>query len=102
MVATGNGARGGGFGCMAAPHGGERHPSSAASDQSQDACYVSPRSLTGWSRGVLFQRISRKVRAPLGALPGNAWASPVRRRTTDSATENTPPMALTGTGKGEM
>jgi hypothetical protein len=32
--------------------------------------------------GVLEHR-SRKVRAPLGALPGNAWASPTLRRTDD-------------------
>ena len=51
--------------------------------------YVSQRSPTGWSRAVFVECCSRKVRAPLGALPGNAWASPTSvGAMTDSATEN--------------
>jgi hypothetical protein len=39
--------------------------------------------------------ISRKVRAPQGKSPGNAWARESEsRRVTDSATEKTPPMAF--------
>src|SRR4029079_3743165 len=71
---------------------------------------------TGWSRPMLSSR-PRKVRAPLGALPDNAWARTIQvvrdgeclrthawRDSTssapDSATENTPP-TIFGSGKGE-
>lgn len=47
------------------------------------------------------ERCSRKVRALLGALPGNAWALPTSVGATDSATEKTPP-TIFGSGKGEM
>ena len=52
-------------------------------------------------RGV-YLAWPRKVRAPQGRPPGNAWAHPATGAT-DSATENRPPMApvARGSGKGE-
>ena len=56
--------------------------------------------MIGRSRQLVM--LSRKVRAPKGKSPGNAWASVLIREqmVTDSATENKPPAALF-TGKGE-
>jgi len=49
--------------------------------------------MIGRSRQLIM--LSRKVRAPKGKPPGNAWASLIREQVmTDSATENRPPAAF--------
>ena len=61
--------------------------------------YLSSRVVSGQT---IAGAIPRKVRAPQGKSPGNAWErNGESRRVTESATEIKPPMALAGSGKGE-